>query len=69
MGIYDVESFFWALDQLNGNFNDIGAHKDFQKPVLLMPELLIKELCIGVSVINVYSVMQSYGNSPCRDGV
>ena len=28
----DVESFFWALEQLYGSFSDIGAHQDFQKP-------------------------------------
>ena len=44
MGIYDVESFFWALEQLHGSFSDIGAHQDFQMPEFFMPKLLLKEL-------------------------
>ena len=32
------------LDQIHGNFNDIGAHQDLQKPTSVMPKLLIKEL-------------------------
>ena len=42
MGIYDVESFFLALEQLNGSLGDIGAHQDVQKPEFFMPELLLK---------------------------
>ena len=42
MGIYYVESFFWALVQLHGSFNDIGAHEDFQKSKFFIPELLLK---------------------------
>ena len=41
----DLESLFWSLEQLHGTFSDIGAHKEFQKPEFVMPELLIKELC------------------------
>ena len=47
MGIYDVESFFFGggtLEHLHGSFSDIGAHQDFQKPGIFMPELLLKEL-------------------------
>ena len=44
MGIYDVESFFWALEQLHGSFSDIGAHQDFRKSKFFMPELLLIEL-------------------------
>ena len=40
--------FLGALDQLHGNFSDIGAHQDYQKPNCVMPELLIKELCPGL---------------------
>ena len=43
-GIYDVESIFWALEQLHGSLSDIGAHQDFQKPDVFMPDLLLKEL-------------------------
>ena len=49
MGIYDVESvFFWggAFEQLHGSFSDFGAHLEFQKPELFMPELLLKELWV-----------------------
>ena len=46
-GIYDVESFFRALDQLHGSFSDIDAHQDLQKSNFVMPELLIKELWAG----------------------
>ena len=44
MGIYDVEFFWGALEQLHENFSDIGAHQDFQKLKFFMPELLLKEL-------------------------
>ena len=44
MGIYDVESFGGALEQLHGSFSDIGARQDFQKPKVFMPELFLKEL-------------------------
>ena len=38
----DVESFFGGdLEQLHDNFSSIGAHQDFQKPDLFMPELWI----------------------------
>ena len=29
LGIYDVESIFWALEQLHLSFSGIGAHQDF----------------------------------------
>ena len=45
-GIYDVERFLWALEQLHGSFSDIGAHLEFQKSEFVMPELLLKELWI-----------------------
>ena len=38
---------FWTLDQLHGSFSEIGAHQNLQKPNFVMPELLIKELCLG----------------------
>ena len=44
MGIYDVESFVGALEQLHGGFSDISAHLELQKPEFVMPELLLKEL-------------------------
>ena len=40
----DVEFFGGNLEQLHGFFSDIGAHQEFQKPELFMPELLLKEL-------------------------
>ena len=43
-GIYDVESIFWALEQLHESFSVIGAHQDFQQPEFFNPELLLKEL-------------------------
>ena len=46
MGIYDAESFFCDLEQLHERFSDIGAHQDFQKSKLLMPELFLKELWV-----------------------
>ena len=46
LGIYDVEIFFWPLDQLYESFSDIGAHQDLQEPNFVLPELLIKELCL-----------------------
>ena len=48
MGIYEVESFFLALEQLHGSLSDIGAHQDFQKPEFIMPELLQKELSLFI---------------------
>ena len=45
----DVESFGGALEQLNGNFSDIGAHKDFQMPEFFLPELLLKELWVQLT--------------------
>ena len=47
MGIYDVESFFGALEQLHGSFSGIGGHQDFQKPKFFMHKLLLKELWSG----------------------
>ena len=50
MGIYDVKVFFLgggALEQFHGSFSYIGAHQEFQKPEIVMPELLpvlLKEL-------------------------
>ena len=44
MGNYEIESFYWALEQLHGSFGDIGVHQDSQKIEFFMPELLIKEL-------------------------
>ena len=48
MGIYDVKSFFLgggALEQLHGDFNDIGAHQDFQMTEFSIPELLLPYVC------------------------
>ena len=39
-----VESFWGALEQLPGSLGDIGAHQEFKKSDLFMPELLLKEL-------------------------
>ena len=43
-GIYDVECFFEALEQLHGSFSDIGAHQKFQKLEFFMNDLSLKEL-------------------------
>ena len=45
LGIYDVDIFLGALDQLHESFSDIGAHKDLQKPNFFMSELLLEKLC------------------------
>ena len=55
MGIYDVESFWGALEQLHGSLGYIGAHdryEEFQKSKFFMPELLIKELWLLYKNIN-----------------
>ena len=50
LGIYEVESFFGALDQLLGSLSDIGAHQDLQKPKFVMPELMIKNY--GAAIVS-----------------
>ena len=43
---------FWALEQLQGSFTDIGSHQEFQKPEFVMPELLLEELWTLISLIS-----------------
>ena len=48
MGIYDVEIFWGALEQLHGSFSD----QEFQKLEFVMPELLLKELWLNRVILD-----------------
>ena len=58
MGIYDVEYFGGALEELHESVRDIGSHQNFQKPEFFKPELLLKELCSCASIYGLLILVQ-----------